>query len=371
MVKSVNFKLTIQGEGVVNFDGKNQNYFLPSFAQRFKKGNFKNAKFSKKNLYEKPPKISFSNSAKDIEDKVDVKLVISSGCMKRAMSSSVAPASKVLYNEELLFSCLAHPETILQGHMYAAKETIKRKGPVTLGYAEQTNNALSKSEFFSRAGHKPSRPSDITEEEYEDQLMSESSELNKKGTSIHVKETVGKITYEAQGSINISELGFYSLDESMGRYGFNPDKFEKFAEYARLHFGEFDNELGLYVMNNASQGYPEFGFSFTKEQVLYLVKYFLKNLASLRIERSDAYAETSALKIKLVENAIEDRLNKDEGYVDITSESDIDALDFEPYSSYSKVEGSEWEEAKGKIDANIKKANAQSQEDKKTAKSKK
>lgn len=306
MIKSILFKIEIEGNGVVNYDSNEQQFHI---GKRFPllKSSHKNVMYAKRNIY-------------DDGENPYYKLIISPTCMKHAMSNKVAQTPRITHNEDLLYANLAHPESILNGHMHAVKEQTKRKGAVTLTAAEQTCDALSRLEFFSKSGEK----------------ITYKAEDERSDNSIYKKETVGNIKYTAQGAINLKELQFYSCDNILGRYGLNPDKFELFKKYAAIHFESFDNELGLFQMKGSSVNIAERGFKFTDEQVRQLVSVLLTKLLALDIKRSNAYARREKLMVKLVENPLVDRFNNEEGWIEIDSVEDIQNLQYDVYETYIK-----------------------------------
>ena len=306
-VKSILFKIEIEGNGVVNYDSNEQRFHIGEKFP-FLKSYHSNVMYAKRNIY---------NDGKEPR----FKLVISPTCMKHAMYDKVSQTPKLTHNKDLLYANLAHPESILNGHLHAIKnDTLKRKGAITLVAAEQTCDALSRLEFHSKSGEK----------------ISYEADEEKSDNSIYKKETIGKIKYSSQGAINLKELQFYSCDEIMGRYGFNPDHFDLFKKYADIHFGSFDNELGFFQMRGSSVNIAERGFKFTDDQVRLLVSVFLEKLLTLDISRSSAYARKEKLMVKLVSNPLIDRFNSEEGWVEINSIENIQALQYEVFEAYTE-----------------------------------
>lgn len=318
-VKNILFKVELDGHGVVNYDSNDQKWMLDNTHLR-NNGKRGNISYAKKNFY------------KNYDDKLSYKLKISSDALKHNMfrNDVIAQTPNIAHHDALLYSYIASPLSLVRGYLFANKtETVKRKGAITLSSAEQTCNAISKIEVFSRSGEK----------------VANDGSSDKNDNSFYLKETVGNIKYEAMGSIDLMTLQFVSCDSVFDRYSFNPDKYHLYKQFLSQKLSGFDSELGYYQMKNTSIEIPEYGILLNDKNIVQLVKYSLKKILNINIKKKDAFATVKTLKIKLVKKPSEDTFNDDDGWVEITSEEDIDNLDFNPHIFYEFVD---IEEAKQK-----------------------
>ena len=105
-----------------------------------------------------------------------------------------------------------------------------------------------------------------------------------------------------------------------------------------MRMKNFNSELGYYQLNGSAIDIPEYGIKLSNENVLDLVKDTLKKLLAINIKRKGSFAKVSSLKIKLVENPIEEFLTGDDNWIDLKSFEDIDKLDFVADDFYGYVD---------------------------------
>ncbi len=311
-VKNILFKMEMNGHGVVNYDSNDQKYVLKDTHLR-NVGGHSNVSYAKKNLY------------KDDEGKITYKLKISSDALKNNMfrHDVIAQTPNIAHHDALLYSYIASPLSLVRGYLFANKpETVKRKGAITLSSAEQTCNAMSKIEVFSRSGEK----------------VVQNEDSDKNDTTYYQKETIGNIKYEAMGNIDLMTLQFISCDSVFDRYSFNPDKYHLYKQFLAQKLSGFNSELGYHQMKNTSIEIPEYGVLLSEENVVQLVKDSLKKVFNINIKKKDAFATVETLKVKLVEKPAEDTFNNEDGWIEIKSEEDIDNLDFDPYMFYELID---------------------------------
>jgi hypothetical protein len=309
-IKNLIIKMDLVGNGVVNMDSNDQKWVFSGEEKSNFKTRHDNVSYAKKNFY------------RDSDGVLKHKLKISSDCMKHEMYKTdiINQSPNIAHHDALLYSYIASPMSITRGYMFANKsETIKRKGCLTLCDAEQTCNAESFIETFSRSGEK----------------ITNNGETEKADNSFYKKETIGNISYNTIGNIDLMALQFVSCDQVYDRYCFNPDKFPIYKQFLQSKLPNFNSELGYYKLVGSSFDISEFGFKLTNENVLFLVKQTLKKLLGLSINRKGGFAKASSIKIKLVENPLNDTFNNEENWIEIKTESDIDNLDFVVEDFYS------------------------------------
>lgn len=292
-VKSIIFEVTMEGHGVVNNDGPDQQYMLNRMqGQEHMKGRYKNVMFAKKNFYE----------GKD--GNITSKVKISSGSLRKHVFNDevFAQSPNITHSPSVLASFIASPSGLVRGYLFAEKSgTYKRNGAISITDAEQTNNALSYMETCSKSGEK------ISDEELSD-------------NTFFKKETVGEIEYAAKGSIDLKQLRFVSADVLYDRYAFNPDNFDIYKKFLQMRVPSFNSNLGYYSMEGSVVDLPEYGFKLSNEDLVALVNNTIKRIYTLRINKAGGYASTSKLRYKLVYDHLEDRFSKSEGWKEYNGE---------------------------------------------------
>jgi len=324
-VKEIIFKVKLKGNGVVNFGDKEdkKNYKRSNLNSKFG-SRHDNVNYANKNLYKNGSIFIKDKDGNDIElDDLSYKLVISSNSLRHDIfkMDAMNQSPNITHNEAILYSYIASPANILRGYMFTSKgaETIKRTTPITIVAAEQTCNAVSTIKISSRSGMKNIDP-------------------DKKDNTLYYKESVGAIEYATHGSIDLMGLQFVSCDVLFNRYSYNPDYFELYKTFLKSRIDNFDSELGYYMQKKSIIDIPEFGFKFSNENVVQLVKEFFQRLIRVNILRSGAYAKVVSVDYKLVYDAIEDTLEDEDNWVTIKSDSDINDIDFEFEEYYLKEE---------------------------------
>jgi hypothetical protein len=147
MLKSILFKGTIKGNGIVNYDGKGQKWMLIKHkssegGSELKFDNFKVAKHA------------FIKTGNDDNGKpqYDVRLKISSNCLRNAIFQEDQPFqnSMILHSKKLLNMSIASVASLLRGYMFEQEgfTGLKRKSPVIITDAEQTGGSYPRSTFI-------------------------------------------------------------------------------------------------------------------------------------------------------------------------------------------------------------------------------
>lgn len=340
-IKHLNFELNLEGNGIVNFDSKDQKYLWNRESKEGNKNVFSSV--DNNNMYAK--KVFF----RDEEGKLGYKIKISSDAIRNAIfkSDAIATNPSIMHHKSLLNSFIGSTMGLTRGYMFAGDETYKRKSPLTVGSAIQSNNAISYMEFHGRSGSKK---------------VGDDSE--KSDTSIFNKETVGDITYTTKGFINIQELQFLSCDPIFDRFSFNSDDYSILKTVLNNTLPNFDNELGYYSLSTSAINVSEYGVKFNNEQSVYLIKELLKRIISINISKATAYAKFQSLKIELVTDVCNPANNKS---IEIKSIDDINALEFDIEDFYVLADESEAKKQRVHIEETIK-ANTKKEADKKKSK---
>jgi hypothetical protein len=111
-----------------------------------------------------------------------------------------------------------------------------------------------------------------------------------------------------------------------------------YKAFLNMRMKNFNSELGYYQLNGSAIDIPEQGIKLSNENVLDLVKITLKKMLAINIKRRGSFAKVSALKIKLIENPVEELLSGNDNWIELKSFEDIDKLDFVVEDFYGFVE---------------------------------
>ena len=311
-IKSILLKIELSGRGIVNYDSGEQKNMYNEYLKNIYNGSQirkeNNISYAKKNFTKSP------------EGKIDYKLKISSQCLRNKMFDYIQ-SPNIMHHKELFLSLIASQESIVRGYTYAINNadgvSVKRSSALMLTDAVQTNDAKSNLEFFARGGEK----------------IKKNQNDSNSDTSIFTKETVGDIEYSSIGAIDLMQLQFVSCSQIFDRMALDPDLFDVYAELLRKRLPNFSSSLNYYTIKNSVVELPERGFLFSDENIVELTKWTLRKMLNLKINRTNAFAQIKNIKIKFVENVLEDKLNSEIGWVDLTNEM-IDSLTFEPEIFY-------------------------------------
>lgn len=311
--KRVDFRFKIKGNGIVNYDSGEQKWVFnnskESNGKRHRMSYFDgdNVMYAKKNFYE------------DKNGDLQYKIKISNNCIINAIFSNDAVAQNpaIVHHENILFNFIASPVALLRGYMIPVKNdmALKRKSPISISDAEQVSKSLSQIETFSRSGQK-------------------GQNKDAKDNTFFKKETVGEIEYAGEGSINLAEMQFVSADPQYDRFSFDPDKFELYKNNLKPRMSNFNSEMGDFQLKTSTIEIPEFGFKLSSENVLFLVKEFFKRFLMFSIEKRGGRAHMFELQYKVVVDPIEEINNKEENWITLHSQKDIDNINFQTEDFY-------------------------------------
>jgi len=324
-IKNILLSVDLEGNGIVNYDSSDQKkMYLNTNLQNTMYVYYDNVAYAKKVFTETDGILSY-------------KIKISHDCLMHGMyvEKYISKVPKITVHDALFYSFIASPEAITTGYLNAnTAETQKKKGAITLLDAVQTCNAKSYLDQGGRSGSK----------------VSKDDSTDKADNSIFKRESVGDIKYSTKGNIDLMSLQFISCDQTYDRFAFNPDKFNMFKNFLVKRMPTFNSELGYYLIKDTTVKLPEYGILFSNDDVLFMVKDFLKKLLSLYIKRRNGDVRVSSLKIKLVEDVIEDTYEKGKAWITISSMKDIEALNFETDFFYEQFDAVQAEELRKEVD---------------------
>ena len=303
MIKNILIKGELTGRGIVNFDSKEQRYTLAKHG--IFTGLNENVKLGKKAF------VKTGNFKDDGNEIYDYKIKISADCLRHSIfEHDVDVVNGVLIQDPfILGTYMLSPVGLMRGYMFADKEmTLRRKSPLTITDAIQCNDAKSEMEIGSTTGER----TDI---------------------SMYFSEKAGDMKYEFAGQIDIKQLQFLSADPFFDRMGINSDMID--SDEVNLiisnHYGKKEKaEYGVFssMSKFTDKSYGEHGILFSNSICESVIKKTLKNMLSINIVRNNAFAATSSLKIKLVDNivGVGQKMADEDNWIELTCEEDIDNL---------------------------------------------
>ncbi len=336
MIKNILLKFELSGKGIVNYDDssvqkpqinkhENLKHLIPTYKDKYQKTvEANNVSLAKKHL--------FYND--DLE--VDYKIKISENSLRHAIFNEDvhAQSSSMVSVPSVFYSYIGSILGLTRGYAFMNdKETLKKKSPLTITDAIQTNNTKSIVEIQTKSGEKDQNG-------------------DTKDNTMFFKETIGDITYEANGNIDLMELQFISSDPIFDRKAFNDDNNIFYENVLSATLPNFNESVNYYKIKNSVQNIPERGILLNNDDRVFLVKEVLKRLLKLNIYRKGGYVNLDVLKLKFVEDPINDRFNNEDGWVDIKTFDDVDQLEFNTENFYEVYDFKKAEELRNSIEKN-------------------
>lgn len=295
-VTSVEFNVTFEGKGCVNFDTYEQGYSNKNLGLYHGKIQ-ENQKFSKK---------IYKAIEKDGQVENYFKHKVSSDCLRHFMFINEAEFnnSRLSYITPLLLRVIANPAMVLRGYMYATStRTIRKKTVCSISDAVQTGPWLKEvnMDIHSVSGSKGDKFLDIEEEINN---SDDSEDIKKpKQTSLFSVENVPEGDYVARGMIPLTELQFISNDITYDRdaVGTNNGELEKvYLNALRDTFGEGLYFGNYYIENSLAQDeWSERGLLFSRDNVDMLVKDAISRVMGIDIWRKDSYLKFKSITLTI------------------------------------------------------------------------
>ena len=339
--KSILFRMNLKGQGVVNFDSNEQRFMWNQLKGK-EHSMHENVIFAKKNWYNENGELFY-------------KLKISSDCLRHEIFKKDVPfqSPNIANSQDLLLAFIASPALIMRGYLFAGKDlTIKKDGAISITDAEQTNNAVSSIETFSRSGKK-------------------TTDENQSDNSFFKKETVGEVKYSACGSINLRDLQFLSLDQIFDRLAVNPDLYPIYKSLLQTKIPSFNADPKYYQLKDSVNRISEFGVLFSEEDVVFMTQDFFVKLFDMNIRKSKAFANISKLEYKIIYDCTIDTMGDESGWNPISSTEDIKKISFSPEIFFEEENQEEAKKLREEIEAAEAKKKMKNKEEKEKKKAKK
>lgn len=274
-IKSVDFKITAEGEGVVNWNG--------SFSLRNDLAEQFVSNHSLPKMRGVDPMRLGSLSSKQLEN---AKLFVSQNCIRNTlfrnetMNLQTVDTSNV---DRVLCSILG----LVRGYVIADKVTklsLKRKSALLLEDFVD-NNTVIRYEQFSNAG-------------------------GRNETSIFSKSNVDKTKYEAFGSIAIEDLQFIVLEDSFGRSAYSDILSIDEGKKVEASMNKFLTTLAVgtnknpsakfhhnYVRVGAIVNSGEAGLLLNDDAIELVVKDIIERIGNLYVRQSKGYLTTTSMDV--------------------------------------------------------------------------
>lgn len=361
-VRSIAFKVKLQGAGGVNYDDTDvQKYLynrLPGMSNISTKYN--NCNLHKGNYY------AVNAKDKDGNDTTEVlkKLKISSQCLRANIFKDAQPVYKSdIHMDERFVKFIASKSAVVKGYMFTstAQGTLKRKSPFTLIDAEQVSDTVASINVGTSRDSAKSIDDDGNES------------TEKTSTTLYYREHFGKITYEASGVIDLAELAFISFDDRYLRKACSSDYIQQYQDYIDTATGIKESTRGYFEKALADIQSMELGLLLSNNQVVELVRYIFGLILNTEIRSAYGFAEVTGLSIRYI---YQDDLNSKCIDMDKPVESfgnlitDPSMISFEYAPAYTKVEDSvadAWVKNWEKIDNEMAAKRLKKDQDKKIA----
>jgi hypothetical protein len=157
-----------------------------------------------------------------------------------------------------------------------------------------------------------------------------------KSIKMRFEENTGDVEYSGECNIDIKQLQFICGDVNSDMYYINPDEkeFNLFKKYFKENNNNNENiEIKKYRLKNQKFSTYD-GVLLSNETIVDMVKFFLKQVSQLEIHRLTGNAVISEFKLRF--NNKNGLFKSKEYDLTITSEEDIDNINFEPFYVYEE-----------------------------------
>lgn len=298
-IKSVDFAIKAEGFGVVNWNGSASLYShqAKDFVNNHALPKMRNVDMLRvKNL-------------RDIDD--SAKLYISQNCIRNALFKDFTTGLKevTLANVENVLQSLVG---LVRGYVIAQDgASLKRKSALLLEDFVASDDTKLNFEYFTQVA-------------------------SRNETSLYSKHTAGATSYTAHGSINIEDLQFLALEDSLNRSCYREviteaeghALAEKITEF--LQMLDFDNTkkpaavfANNYVRINSITKAGEAGILLNDDAISLIVEEMLSMISSLFISRSKAYVEVKDIIVDYNDSKA------------MRIKHSLDDIDFEKHTNYA------------------------------------
>lgn len=279
-MKSLEVKITLEGQGVVQFDSNKLNSAINSSKNTLVKSWNKNVSYAKSYF-----KKTGTQNDKG-EDEISRHLKISADGLRHAIHIQEHPmhTPSIALHEGLKVQYLADLGTLQRGYLITDTGE-KRKSCYTITPAKEISGAVPVLEFHSRSGAKESSEGK-TEEDGKD-------------TTLFSRDSVGDTQYEATMLIDLSEVGLISLSDIQDRRALLDTLIPLYTKELSSNLGSQVPDPSYFLRKNSAYKIPEKGILLTKEQIEFVVLNLLEKVSNLYISKSQTgYVKVTDVKIR-------------------------------------------------------------------------
>lgn len=313
MVKKIQFRAKLKGNGIVNYQGSELRKYFPK--GHVLHSDYNNVKYANRNFYE-------------IDGKLNSKIKISYECVKSEILGEIPPPN-IIADSDLLIQSISDLLVFIRGYMLTAENRSDKKS-TTLYLYDCEEIDFNNKKTISCIDVKTRRGEKVINDHVSD-------------STLMYRENVGEIYYSFGGYIDIEKMQFVSLDIIHDRKAFDTDLFDKFKESFNENLEPYDIKLTqtepkqyikhMYVDNiNAHQTYvSETGFMIDNDIINLLVNLLFKRFQDFSIRKNSGDVEMmlDTLEYRFIEN-----LNSyNDPYVKYTGQT----INFEPHIIYEEV----------------------------------
>ena len=280
-VKAIKFVAKFEGYGCVNYDGKEQSFFLSK--NKLFSSRYNNNMFAKK-TYKKD------------DDGVKFKYKISSECIRHEIFKETMPFMNptIIAVPHILYNSIANPDFLLRGYMFTQQNnnTIKRKSPFTI------TDLIEDGEYWR----------DNLQMDLHTRSGEKNSDIDEGDTTLYNIENVGLLNYTSKGFIDLTELQFIPDDVAYDRVSLNIEdgsvEEKIFFQALKNNMINLNPEFNYYYSEGSytQDEWAERGLMLNKESVDMMVKRVLKNILKVNILRRKAYLINNGLEIEIITN---------------------------------------------------------------------
>lgn len=302
-VKTIVYRLTLKGSGVVNFDGSLSRYTINSHSDSFNEIYSNNNVSIAKCAYYKTGKLNALGN--EIYERC---LKISGNCLRQNMFRKDYDVSNGRLNrsDKIMANYYASPAGMLKGYLNT-ENNLKSKSAISLSSAIDKSGAVIFPEVGSKSG-------------------------DKSDTSLYFTENVGEVIYVAKGSISLKQLEFDSCDDFYERRAIKNEWVEgkdRLFEIACIqHYGHIPYKIGTYTSaaKTLTKHVGEYGLHFDESFRKIMVKEAFKRMLDIHIKHNVSLAYVKGLEIKPIydDDPIGLAFEDENGWINVQNNADID-----------------------------------------------
>ena len=295
-IKAILVRATMSGNGVVQFDSKEQKFAHNSsealVKTRNNNVNYGKACFRQIGVHPETGRPRISKTLKISADGIRHAIHVEEHPF-HTPNVGISPAFRIPY--------LANLGTIQRGYMITDTEE-RKKSAYTVTSAIEVGGAIPVLEFFCRSGAKDKNAN--TDEEGR---VVAKTEDDGKDTTLFSRETTGATRYTFTAAIDVAELGFFSLSSLADRRAVIDSGVEAFSKALSANLGSEVPAPAYFIKEGCAYQIPEKGILLTDDQVKLLILDLLQKMARVSINKSQSgFAQVDSLHIKCVVNPLLD-----------------------------------------------------------------